>query len=224
VKPTLAEPITTIVKFNATTDVSGVNSTQVDQGVIEAFKNMTGETLGVDADAVNVTSVSDIVTRRARHLVGLGSSHRALDSAGVRIAFTILVILEQTPYSSPTVAVTTYDSLLTTKFTAGSTGSQLVALAVSKGSTSVTSSTVISLTAPVVNYNYVLIVVQTGAPSSAPTAAIVEPRGSGGGGSSTDMTPIIIGVAVGGAALLIILVAAYFYCGGGKYASKIEPR
>ena len=85
-----------------------------------------------------------------------------------------------------------------------------------------TSSTILVLTPANVNYNYILIIVKTGAPSMAPSASL-ETKSSGGS-NSQDMTPIIIGAAVGGVALLVILLAAYFYCGGGKHAPKIEPR
>jgi hypothetical protein len=201
--------------------LDGLNSSEVDSGVLSAFQQLTADTLGVDVDTVNITGVTDTTPGRR---LGLGS--RTLTGGGgkgVKISFVILVVLEKSSHpSNATALVVSYDTLLSQKFVSSSTGGDLISLAILKGST-IPSGTVVTLAAPTVNYNYLVIIVKTGAPTASPVEQI------GGGGddddSAADMTPIIIGVAVGGGVLLIALFAAlYYFTGGGKGASKIEPR
>lgn len=217
---TSEEPTSTVVQFTGTTQLIGINSSQIDNPVIKAFQSMTAETLGVDTDAVNVTSVTDTHTRRGL----LDTRKRFLGSAGVNIDFTVIIILEKTDHTNATLAIHAYSSILETKFTSTTAGLELVTSAILKGSAFVTSSTVLTLTVPTLNYNYISFVVQTGAPSTAPTPAI-DSRGSGGDGNGMDTTSIIIGGTVGGVVLLIILLGTCYYCGGRKnqYTSKIEP-
>jgi hypothetical protein len=210
------EPTTTVVQFTATTDLAGLSASEVDAGVLSAFQQLTADTLGTDADSVNITSVTDTSTRR-RHLLG-GASSRSLAGKGVKIEFVILFILEKTSTpSNATAVVVSYETLLANKFLSSTVGSELITLALSSGSTTVTSSTVVTLTAPTVDRSYIVIIVKTGAPTAVPAE-----RGADDD-SAADMTPIIIGVAVGGGVLLLLLVAAlYFFTGKGT--GKIEPR
>lgn len=199
-----------MVQFSASTDLNGITSSDVDEGVIDAFKDVTGNTLGVNPNDVNVTSVTDVARR-------LGS--RKLTSSGVRLTFVVVVVLEKTSYNNGTHAVTSYDALLAKKFTNSTTGKALIALAITLGSKTVNNSTIITLNAPTVDYNFNIIIVQTGAPSAAPEIV----TRSSNDDSGQDMTPIIIGVAVGGGAFIIILLASFYYFSGSK-GRKIEPR
>lgn len=216
--------MTTVVQFAASTEVDGLSASEVDSGVLDAFKSVTADTLGLTSDDINITSVTDVnntaTTRQRRLGGGVGVVGRSLaGSKRAKISFVVIIVMEKTAFTNKTVAVQTYDALLDQKFTNSSTGSQLVSLAIQLGST-VPAGTVVTFTAPTVDYSYTVIIVKTGAPTSVPAERATDDDSSSG----QDMTPIIIGVAVGGGALIIILLASFYYFSGGKSSRKIEPR
>jgi hypothetical protein len=204
-----------LAQLTASTDLTGVSASEVDQGVQDAFAELTAEALGLAADAINITSITDVSRRRLGG--SSATSGRSLTASRARITFTILVYLVGEGFSNGTVAISTYTTRLTTKYAATSTPADLLALAILKGSTTVTTSTVLSVSAPTIDTSFVLIEIKTGTPTMAPG------KGSGGDDDDGDTTSIIIGVVVGGTVLLVaVAVGMYFFCFKGQ-AGKITP-
>jgi hypothetical protein len=202
-----------VAQITASTDVGGLTSSDVDAGVISAFNQITADTLSISADQVNTTSVVDVSGRR------LSSSLRIADAGVVRFTYVITVGLTSAGYADGDAAITAFQTLLNNKFSNATTGSKLISLALTAGSTTVTSSTVLVFYTTAVDATFTFIEVKTGTPTSAPVA------GNGGNGSDDDgqdTTPIIIGAVVGGTVLLA-LVAVGFYFGVKRRNEKVNP-
>jgi len=210
--PTIAIVTNTVVQFSATSEITGITAAQVDDGVKSAFQEVTANKLSLEPEDIQITNVTDVVVRR----LDTSTETRLLATSKVSIAFVVYVILEQTEYDSAPVAVDAYDALLTQLFTSPSVGSDLVTLAVSLGSTTIDSNTVIVCSAPIVNRNFTIIEVRTGAPTAAPVAS----RHVSGGNGGSDTTPIIIGAVVGGCVFLALVGGLLYYLLRSK---KIEP-
>jgi hypothetical protein len=211
--PTPSPTIVSLVaQIDASTDLTGLSEAQVDAGVRTAFTKLTAETLSVTTGDISISSVTNVARRLSGSTAGL--SGRSLATSKARISFTVSVSLTRAGFANGTAAVSTFGRLLTAKYTAASTSSELISLAVNSGSTTVTSATVITISSPTVDPDFTLIEVKTGTPTSAPHSQSAD--------DDAETTNIIIGVVVGGTAFMaMVAAAAYYMCGAS--VGKISP-
>jgi hypothetical protein len=203
--------VSLLVQISASTEINGLTATQADDAFLNAFSQLTATALSLSKDAVHVNSIEDITRRRLSLLdQGQGQSQQMRGlSSQMKLTFVITTLLGSSGnnglgFRNGSVAVATYRNLLSSKYSNPVTATELITMALNFGSTSLTSSSVLTLSPPLVDEIFTLIEVKTGAPTIAPS--------SQNGDSNNDEFPKLIIILVGISIISLGLVASCLIC------------
>lgn len=188
----------TVVSFDADVDMENIGTTDFDAAAELSFRMVTAEAAGLNYESIIVTSVSDASS--------VSSHHRKLPSSAITIGYTLQAVMESVGYSDPDAMASSMQTSITDAYADPATSDQFVTTAVSLGSSTITPSTTVTISAPVFG-STTWETIDTPFPTSAPTFR----KSSSSESTSDSSTYVIVGSVVGGALVVAILVAFIYY-------------